>query len=176
MNRALALIGGVGLGAGIVYLLDPQQGRRRRAIIRDKAYSAMNEMEDAAEVIARDLSNRTRGIIAEVQGGGRPGRQQLDLLQDRWAPATRFLVGSTGLALLGFGLTQKAPQACVLGTIGLGLLARSVLNQGVRELVGQIRVPEAVNSLKDQIGDNWQRVQSSLGIGRQQGSREMATV
>lgn len=66
-NRGLGLLGGVGIGAGLMFLLDPQQGRRRRALIRDKLNRFANELPDAADVISRDLRNRARGLVAETR-------------------------------------------------------------------------------------------------------------
>jgi len=48
-------------GAGLMYILDPQQGRRRRALVRDQFVHALNEIDDAIGVLSRDLGNRTRG-------------------------------------------------------------------------------------------------------------------
>jgi hypothetical protein len=36
MNRELAFGAGLGVGTGLMYVLDPQQGKRRRALLRDK--------------------------------------------------------------------------------------------------------------------------------------------
>ena len=62
----LMLLGGVALGAGLMYILDPDQGRRRRALLRDKLVSASNKASDAAGKTSRDLSNRAQGVIAET--------------------------------------------------------------------------------------------------------------
>jgi len=37
MSLGLLLLGCIGLGAGLVYMLKPQQGPQRRALLRDKA-------------------------------------------------------------------------------------------------------------------------------------------
>ncbi len=47
MNKGLSMIGGVGLGAGLEYLFDPEVGNRRRAMLRDKAIHALNKAEAA---------------------------------------------------------------------------------------------------------------------------------
>ncbi len=44
----LTLLGGVGLGAGLMYLLDPSGGGQRRALVRNKSV---------------DMGNRTRGFL-----------------------------------------------------------------------------------------------------------------
>ncbi len=36
MNRQLSLLGGIGLGAALMYMVDPDRGKRRRALVRDK--------------------------------------------------------------------------------------------------------------------------------------------
>src|SRR5262245_12028517 len=201
----LSFLAGAGVGAGLMYLLDPQLGKTRRALIRDKAVRLYHDAEDAACVLRRDLGNRAEGLLVEgrslLRGGPvsddtlrervrskigryvshpgaievavRDGRVTLsgpilapevgrltaavwsvrgvngvenrleahqepgnvpglqgeslrtgelfELFQRNWSPTTRFLAGATGLGLLAFGLTQRAPTACALGTIGLGL-------------------------------------------------------
>lgn len=49
MNKAVALIGGAGLGAALMYIFDPDRGKRRRAVIRDKVEAAGNKLSDTAD-------------------------------------------------------------------------------------------------------------------------------
>ena len=42
MNRMVTMLAGAGLGAGLLYLLDPNAGARRRALARDQAAAAMS--------------------------------------------------------------------------------------------------------------------------------------
>ncbi|HZT01854.1 MAG TPA: SRPBCC family protein [Steroidobacteraceae bacterium] len=54
-------------GAISMYLLDPDHGRRRRAIMRDRLASGMSRLDDATNVASRDLRNRARGVAHEVR-------------------------------------------------------------------------------------------------------------
>jgi osmotically-inducible protein OsmY len=56
------------LGAGLMYLLDPQRGRQRRALITDKATSIVNRTGRTFRQVGKDLSNRARGVAAESRG------------------------------------------------------------------------------------------------------------
>jgi hypothetical protein len=58
---------GAALGAGLLYMLDPQSGRRRRALARDQIVRATNKTRDALDVVMRDVGNRTRGIAAATR-------------------------------------------------------------------------------------------------------------
>jgi hypothetical protein len=60
------LIKGLGLGAGLMYLFDPQVGRRRRALLADQMTHLVHEGEETFRVGARDLRNRARGLVAEA--------------------------------------------------------------------------------------------------------------
>jgi hypothetical protein len=64
MTKAMTLISGIGLGAGLMYVLDPDRGNRRRALIRDKAARTLNKTGGAIGVTSRDLSHRTRGLVS----------------------------------------------------------------------------------------------------------------
>ena len=50
------------LGATGAFLLDPQQGRRRRALLRDKVTRTVNEGREFADAAAKDLRYRAQGI------------------------------------------------------------------------------------------------------------------
>lgn len=67
MNKGLALGAGVGLGSGLMFLLDPDRGKRRRALLRDKFVWAARKTGEGVNVTARDLRNRTHGIMSDVQ-------------------------------------------------------------------------------------------------------------
>jgi hypothetical protein len=68
-TKALLLIA-FALGAGAMYVLDPDRGRRRRALIRDQVTHGGNLLENVgvrATGVSRDLRNRARGAVAEVR-------------------------------------------------------------------------------------------------------------
>ena len=67
-RSTLTLIGGFGLGAAMMYILDPDRGRRRRALAVDNLTRSLNRLGDAADITARDLVNRARGVAAETWG------------------------------------------------------------------------------------------------------------
>ena len=60
-------IWGAAAGAGLMYFFDPDQGNRRRALLRDKAYKYFNRTGDALEGKAEDLSNRAYGTYVEAK-------------------------------------------------------------------------------------------------------------
>jgi hypothetical protein len=64
MNKGLAMLGALGLGAGLMYLLDEDRGRRRRARIRDKANRALHDTRRSMRITARDFRNRVRWLAA----------------------------------------------------------------------------------------------------------------
>ena len=64
VTSALAL----GAGAGLMYLLDPQGGRRRRALLKDKARHSAHEAGDKVSAVATDVGNRARGLTKEAVG------------------------------------------------------------------------------------------------------------
>ena len=65
---ALAGVVGAGVGALVMFMLDPDSGRRRRALVRDKAVRYGNDIVEAVQSTARELRTRTRGLAAETRG------------------------------------------------------------------------------------------------------------
>ena len=65
--KGILMLGCTGLGAGVMYVLDPRLGRRRRALIRDKAQAYWRRTGRFLSQTARDARQRTYGLIAETQ-------------------------------------------------------------------------------------------------------------
>ncbi|HEV8345695.1 MAG TPA: BON domain-containing protein [Vicinamibacterales bacterium] len=69
MNTAMrSWMCGVGVGAGLTFLFDPDRGARRRALIRDKVVRTGHKTRDALGATGRDLGNRFSGAMAEARG------------------------------------------------------------------------------------------------------------
>jgi hypothetical protein len=65
--RAGFLIAGAGLGAGCMFLMDPDRGRRRRVLLRDKTAGAYRDVRSSLEKAQTDLANRAHGVLARVK-------------------------------------------------------------------------------------------------------------
>jgi len=55
----------IGVGAGLAYFFDPKEGENRRTLLRDKANSLVDRMDDSIYATVEDTRNRTRGILSE---------------------------------------------------------------------------------------------------------------
>jgi hypothetical protein len=67
MGAVLVLIAGL-IGAALMYILDPDEGRRRRALLRDQATSKVHEARDNLQSKVRHTRNMTEGMVAEARG------------------------------------------------------------------------------------------------------------
>lgn len=67
MKKGLAMVAGAGVGAGLMYFYDPQSGRRRRALTRDKVIHLTRRIDDAIDVTSRDFTNRAAGVWAGMR-------------------------------------------------------------------------------------------------------------
>jgi uncharacterized membrane protein len=80
---SLVLLGGMGAGAGLMFLLDPRSGRRRRAQLRQKIVHEGHVVTGAAGKSLRDLLHRSRGLAARARGAV-AGREAPDeVLEER---------------------------------------------------------------------------------------------
>ena len=66
-SSRMALFAGIGIGAALMFFLDPDRGTRRRHVLADKARHGVRvagrELHDAAE----NAKNHTKGKVIELQ-------------------------------------------------------------------------------------------------------------
>jgi hypothetical protein len=63
-----AFLSGMAVGAAVAFTLDPDRGRRRQALIRDKIVRGTRLAREGADATLRDMSNRARGVAAATRG------------------------------------------------------------------------------------------------------------
>ena len=74
---------GAAIGAGVIYMMDPQNGRRRRALVRDKLVRAGHVTREAVDTTTRDAMNRGRGMLAASRARWRPEDVPDEVLVER---------------------------------------------------------------------------------------------
>lgn len=150
-DKRVGILTGLGIGAGLMYLFDPNQGRRRRALAQDKASRAARKTGDAIEVLSKDLRNRGQGLIAEARGWRRAEQVDDETLaarvRSRLGRAVRHLGSLTVIAKNGV-ITLRGP---VLADEVTGVLQRAESVRGVRAVENQLEVhqrPESIPGLQ----------------------------
>jgi hypothetical protein len=162
------MLAGMGLGAGLMYIMDLRMGRRRRATARDKMVRLAHQAQDAADVVSRDMKNRARGLASgdlSVLAGGKRALQHP--FQGGWSPSARALMTGMGAGLFLYGLTRSSPTACIAGTVGLALAAEGLSNMGIRD----------IQCAAEGLADEAREVANRWGIGQMVGGdhRQMET-
>jgi hypothetical protein len=84
-GKAATLLGGIGIGAALMYLLDPDRGARRRALARDKAIHLGRVTGERLGARSRDLRNRAQGVAARAKRGKSNEAPPDDVLEARVA-------------------------------------------------------------------------------------------
>jgi hypothetical protein len=114
--QTMWLLGGLGLGAGLMYLLDPKQGEERRDMVRGYVVDYGRQTGDFLDDTGRTLGRQAQAVLATTR---RPFRRQPGLGERLLAQAEQLgtttgmvLVGCVGLGVgLGYLLAcQSSPQ------------------------------------------------------------------
>ena len=92
IKSSLIGAGGAGLGAGAMYFSDPDRGRYRRALVRDRFIHWGNIAKKQGRIAWLDFTHRTRGQVAEFRGRLFPHEVTDDVLVARVAAQLGRLV------------------------------------------------------------------------------------
>ena len=140
----IGFIGGLGLGAALMYALDPQSGRRRRAIARDRLRSLTRRQRGLLARGGRDLGHRLEGGVHALNGGD--------------AASDRVLAERVRAAL---GRAVSHPSAIEVEVIGgNAVLTGHVLESETRELMRRVGRVAGVKAVDDRL----ERHLSSEGV------------
>lgn len=164
MTANVRNLGWAGLGAGLMFLLDPARGRRRRTFVRDKVVRSGNVLGRELDKAARDLRNRTTGVASEA-------RRAVESAFTGEHADDAVLVARVRTKI---GRFVRHPHAIhVTAYCGVVTLSGDVLADEVERLVGAVRsVPGVVDVDSRLIAHSGSHGISSLqGEGRLPGPR-----
>ena len=141
-GKALAFLGGVGVGALVMYFLDPTSGNRRRAVTGDRMLKAGRKTGHAIEGRAKAMAGRAKGLAARARAHFETDTPSDDVLAQRVRTALGRVISHPRL----INISAKAGVVTLSGTVseeetkGLSATVRGV--QGVTELVDETEVRE----------------------------------
>lgn len=154
-----AVFGAAALGAAAMYLSDPDRGRRRRALMKDKARSAVNRTGSAIDVASRDLGNRVQGLRA--RGRRLLGRHESDADDQVVAARVRECLGRA--VSHPHAVKVNAMQGCIVLSGPILAIEKDRLLEAVRSVSG-------VSEVDDQLTPH----ESAAGVAALQGGRRLA--
>jgi hypothetical protein len=119
----LDLLVAVGIGAAVMYYLDPSAGGARRARLRGVLVDAVSIAPNVFEDAAREVTAEARGLLpsASRPTGGAGVAPSAD-----WAPSARLLAGALGTLLTFLGGRRRDALGAAVGVLGSALLARGM--------------------------------------------------
>lgn len=127
-------------GAGLMYLLDPERGRRRRAIVRDRLVRAAHRTGDAVDATSRDVGNRARGVVAELRSRLANVEVSDGVLHERVRARIGSVIGHAGAIDAAVIDGQVSLRGPVLAGDVDRLVRRVRSVPGVREVINQLDV------------------------------------
>jgi gas vesicle protein len=131
-------VGALAAGAIATFFLDPEQGKRRRALARDKVSSGLRQAAESSQALAEDLRNRSGGLAARLRGRLEPRPVADDKLAERVrSRAGRFVShpGSIDIQVLQGEVTVSGP---VLEAEAASLLSAVRRTPGVQSVVDRL--------------------------------------
>jgi len=133
------IVGAAALGGVAMYMLDPDKGKRRRALIGDKAYSVVTDTRQALGAARRDAAHRIEGLRARARR----------LMSDVPVPDDLQLIERVRARM---GRLVAHPHAIQVGANnGRVTLSGPVLAHEVSRLLGAIRSVWGVSSVDDRL-------------------------
>lgn len=148
MNKRWATLGGLGLGAGLLYILDPIAGRKRLRAVADKTGS-MKKTARAIGRVSRDIGKEAWGLLGEAESvfagpleddETLAGRVRVRLARTLSRPDTVQVLVENGVVTL----------AGTVAAAEFDRLVSSVLRvKGIRDVNDQLDVRPTANGARD---------------------------
>ncbi len=164
MNQAAGWLSGLGSGSILMYFLDPDRGKRRRALVRDQIVHCLNKTGDGVGTTRRDAAHRVQGLAATARRRLRPRHVSDARLEAR----VRSKLGRVVSHPHAVSVTASDGHVTLSGPIlasEAGPLLRAVRKvSGVTAVIDQLDVHKQPESVPGLQGGAGRRVEQPLDV------------
>jgi uncharacterized membrane protein len=155
MGKLSSLLWGAAIGAGLMYFQDPQNGNRRKAMLRDQVDRIRNQGDEALDTAVHDLRNRARGVLAEgmslISQEGLPD----NIVEERIRARLGFLSRHTGAMQVSVQNGTAMLSGDVLADEVDHLVKGVGKVRGVRRVENNLRVHQDAGNIPQLQGEGW---------------------
>lgn len=169
MNKAAAIfagVAGVALGGAVMYFTDPERGRRRRAIVRDKVTGAWNDTTEAVGKRSRDVANRARGVAASARSTVRRGAERAS--DEKLVKRVRSRIGHVVSHPRAIEVSAHEGRVTLSGSVladeAGGLIRETSGVRGVEEVEHRLRVHRTAENVPELQGEGERRLGPSPAL------------
>lgn len=137
-----------------MYWFDPEQGRRRRALLRDKLMSGLTLIRHATDVVGRDARNRLHGTVARTRSLIRSNDVSDEVLVERIRAALGRATSHPGAIEVSCSEGVVTLQGAVLKYEHARVMRAARSAAGVSEVHDEIAVykrPDGIPALQERM-------------------------
>jgi hypothetical protein len=158
MGGSGKLLSGVLLGAGAMYVLDPDRGARRRSLIRDQGFRASRKLGEGVGATARDVRNRSAGAATELTARLKRDQAGDEIVQERVRSALGRVATHQGAIEVAV-YRRRVILSGLVPSAELDSILRSIRRvRGVKEVENQLQVYDETGSESSLQGSGRPRV------------------
>jgi CBS domain-containing protein len=128
----------MGLGAGLMYVMDPTRGSARRSRIQDRGYSLYNQSGQAIQGKAKDLRNRASGLVASTKSTW----ERAEIPDDKLVARVRSKIGHH---------VTNSSAIDVISENGNVTLTGPILAEEVRDVLDAVNTIPGVRSVQSRL-------------------------
>jgi osmotically-inducible protein OsmY len=143
-------------GAALMYLLDPDQGRRRRALLRDQLVKVMNKTQDRLDDAAHNARNRAEGVAAEARQRMQTEPASDETLVSRVRSAMGRAVSNAGAIEVTANQGHITLYGPILEKEVAALLAAVRAVPGVTDVENRLQVHQQAGNLRSLQGTSYE--------------------
>lgn len=137
------LLAGVIVGAGAMYLLDPDRGARRRSLLRDQGIHTGHKLGEGLAATARDARNRTSGAASALRSRFRSDEAGDEVLHERVRSAIGRVVSHPAAITVSASDGQVTLTGQVLADEVDALIRRVGGIRGVKQVHNELEVHQS---------------------------------
>jgi gas vesicle protein len=143
-GKSLAFLGGVGVGALVMYFLDPTSGNRRRSVARDRMLKASRDTGQAIEGRAKAMAGRAKALAERTRAHFEPDTPSDDVLAQRVRTALGRVISHPRMISISAAAGVVTLSGSVSEEEAKGLSAAVRIVHGVKDVIDQTEVREEV--------------------------------